>query len=69
MLEVRRIISSKKCSNAWLKLKDSGHGWFTVVVRIFLGGKEANLTQNNVIYLTAETTLILTVSRRTGLKY
>ena len=68
MLEVRRIISSKKCSNAWLKLKESGHGWFTVV-RIFLGGKEANLTQNNVIYLTAETTLILTVIRRTGLKY
>jgi len=51
-----------------MKLNESGHGWFTVVC-IFLGGKEANLTQNNVIYLTAENTLVLTVSRRTGLNY
>ena len=36
VLEVRRVISSKKkCSNALLKLKESGYGWFNVVVCIF----------------------------------
>ena len=36
VLEVPRIISSKKkCSNAFLKLKESGYGWFNVAVFIF----------------------------------
>ena len=47
VLEVHRISSSKKTlHSAWLKLKESGYGWFAVV-RFFLGKKVAHLTQNN----------------------
>ena len=50
--EVRRVISSKKkCFNALLKLKESGYGWFNVVVCIFWEEKKHwNLTQNNVCF-------------------
>ena len=47
VLEVPIKISSKTCSNAWLKLQKSGYGWFDTVH--FFGEKKRIIKRKTML--------------------